>query len=257
MKKYHPLRDLAPRDIVARAIDIELKKSGAEHVYLDLTHLSKDFIIKRFPKIYKRCLELGIDITSEPIPVAPGAHFMCGGVLTDAYGETTISRLFAIGEVAYTGFHGANRLASNSLLECVVMSKRALKKCIEYPKKIQIPKEDIPPWRSEKTMPQDEKILISHTWDEIRRLMWNYVGVVRSDKRLNRAYERLSIIKRDVMEDYWKYYISPDLIELRNIAIVAELIITSAMARKESRGTHFNIDYPFKNDIDFKKDTII
>jgi L-aspartate oxidase len=257
MKKYHPLRDLAPRDIVARAIDIELKKSGAEHVYLDLTHLPKDFIIKRFPKIYQKCLELGIDITYEPIPVAPGAHFMCGGVLTDSYGETTISRLFAVGEVAYTGFHGANRLASNSLLECVVMSKRALKKCLEYPKKIQIPKEDIPPWKSEKTIPQDEKILISHAWDEIRRLMWNYVGVVRSDKRLNRAYERLSIIKRDVMEDYWKYYISADLIELRNIAIVAELIITSAMARKESRGTHFNIDYPFKNDIDFRRDTII
>ncbi|GBD04292.1 L-aspartate oxidase [bacterium HR19] len=257
MKKYHPMGELAPRDIVARAIDMELKKSGEDHVYLDITHLPKDFIIKRFPKIYQKCLSLGIDITKEPIPVAPGAHFMCGGVLTDSYGETSISRLFAIGEVAYNGFHGANRLASNSLLECVVMSKRALKKCLEYPKKIHIPQEDIPPWKSEKTIPQDEKILISHTWDEIRRLMWNYVGIVRSEKRLQRAYERINIIKKEVIEDYWKYYVSPDLIELRNIAITAELIIISAMQRKESRGTHFNIDYPFKNDIDFKKDTIL
>jgi L-aspartate oxidase len=257
MKKYHPMGELAPRDIVARAIDMELKKSGEDHVYLDITHLPKDFIIKRFPKIYQKCLLLGIDITKEPIPVAPGAHFMCGGVLTDSFGETSISRLFAIGEVAYNGFHGANRLASNSLLECLVMSKRALKKCLEYPKKIHIPQEDIPPWKSEKTIPQDEKILISHTWDEIRRLMWNYVGIVRSEKRLQRAYERINIIKKEVIEDYWKYYVSADLIELRNIAITAELIIISAMQRKESRGTHFNIDYPFKNDIDFKKDTIL
>ncbi len=257
MKKYHPMGELAPRDIVARAIDMELKKSGEDHVYLDISHLPKDFIVKRFPKIYQKCLSLGIDITKEPIPVAPGAHFMCGGVLTDSFGETSISRLFAIGEVAYNGFHGANRLASNSLLECLVMSKRALKKCLEYPKKIHIPQEDIPPWKSEKTIPQDEKILISHTWDEIRRLMWNYVGIVRSEKRLQRAYERINIIKKEVIEDYWKYYISADLIELRNIAITADLIIISAMQRKESRGTHFNIDYPFKNDIDFKKDTII
>lgn len=257
MKKYHELGELAPRDIVTRAIDSELKKSGDDHVYLDITHLGSDFIKKRFPKIYQRCLELGIDITKSPIPVAPGAHFICGGVLTDSYGETSISRLFVIGESACTGFHGANRLASNSLLECLVMSKRALLKCLEYPKKIHIPKEDIPPWKSEKTIAQDEKILISHTWDEVRRLMWNYAGVVRSNKRLQRALERISIIKKDVMEDYWKYYVSADLIELRNIVIVAELIIRSAMARKESRGTHYNIDYPFKNDIDFKKDTII
>lgn len=257
MKKYHELAELAPRDVVARAIDTELKKSGSDYVYIDITHLGKDFILKRFPKIYRRCLELGMDITKEPIPVAPGAHFLCGGVLTDSYGETTISRLFVVGESACTGFHGANRLASNSLLECVVMSKRALMKCLEYPKKIHIPKEDIPHWKSEKTIAQDEKILISHAWDEVRRLMWNYVGVVRSDKRLQRALERISIIKKDVMEDYWKYYLSADLIELRNIVIVAELIIRSAISRKESRGTHYNIDYPFKNDIDFKKDTII
>ncbi len=257
MKKYHPMGDLAPRDVVSRAIDMELKRTGDDHVYLDLTHLPADFIKRRFPKIYERCLSLGIDITKEPIPVAPGAHFLCGGVLVDEWGETSISRLFAIGEVAYTGFHGANRLASNSLLESLVFSKRALKKCIEYPEKIHIPQEDIPPWKSEKTIPQDEKILISHTWDEIRRLMWNYVGVVRSEKRLKRAWDRISLIKKEVMEDYWRYYITSDLIELRNITTVAELIIISAMQRKESRGTHFNIDYPFKNDIDFKKDTII
>lgn len=257
MKKYHSLGELAPRDIVTRAIDAELKKSGSEHVFLDVTHLGSDFIKRRFPKIYQKCLELGIDITREPIPVAPGAHFLCGGVLTDSYGETSISRLFAIGEVACTGFHGANRLASNSLLECLVMSKRALSKCLEYPKRIYIPKEDIPPWRSEKTIAQDEKILISHTRDEIRRLMWNYVGVVRSDKRLQRALDRILTIKKDVMEDYWKYYLSSDLIELRNMVIVAELITRSAMSRKESRGTHYNIDYPFKNDIDFRKDTIL
>ncbi len=257
MKKYHPAGDLAPRDVVSRAIDTELKRSGDECVYLDVTHLGRDFIIEKFPQIYEKCLSLGIDITSEPIPVAPGAHFMCGGVLVDSYGETSISRLFAIGEVAYSGFHGANRLASNSLLECLVFSKRALEKCLNYQKKIHIPHEDIPVWRSEKAVPQDEKILISHAWDEIRRLMWNYVGVVRSDKRLRRAWERIQIIKKDIFEDYWRYYISDDLIELRNIAIVAELIIQCAMMRKESRGGHYNIDYPFKNDIEFRKDTIV
>ena len=256
MRKYDPRGELAPRDVVARAIDMELKRTGDECIYLDMTHIGKNFLQRRFPLIYAKCMEIGIDISREPIPVAPAAHFLCGGIVTDIWGETSTKRLFSIGETACTGVHGANRLASNSLLESVVMSKRALQKCIEYNKVI-TPKSDIPSWKAEKTITQDEKILISYTWDEIRRLMWNYVGVVRSNKRLERATERIELIKKDVIEDYWKYFITADLVELRNICIVAELIIKCATKRKESRGTHFNLDYPFKNDADFKRDTII
>lgn len=256
MNKYHPEKELAPRDVVSRAIDTELKRTGDDCVFLDVTHLGKDFLIRRFPTVYEKCFELGIDISCEPIPVAPAAHFICGGVLTDIWGETSIKRLFTIGETACTGLHGANRLASNSLLESVVFSKRVLAKCIEYPT-VGIPEEDVPPWKAGKAIPQEERILISYTWDEIRRLMWNYAGVVRSTERLQRALERIEVIKRDVMEDYWRFFVTADLIELRNICVVAELIIKSALSRKESRGVHYNVDYPFRNDIDFKKDTIL
>ncbi|MFP4000182.1 MAG: L-aspartate oxidase [Desulfobacterales bacterium] len=260
MADYTAQKELACRDVVARAIDSELKKRGDEAVFLDISHQDPDFIKTRFPHLYAKCLEFGFDMTAEPLPVVPAAHYMCGGVATDIFGRTNICRLYAIGETACTGLHGANRLASNSLLEALVYAHQAAIKAGEEIKSPETAAEtaaDLPMWDDLGTMDSDEAIVISHTWNEIRRLMWNYVGIVRSDKRLERARRRIEIIAEEIQEYYWNFRVTPNLIELRNIALVAELIIRCARHRKESRGLHYNIAYPEKNDQRWKKDTVL
>jgi L-aspartate oxidase len=247
MKKHHALGSLAPRDIVARGIDAEIKKSGENCVYLDITHKSRDFLMSHFPNIFAKCLEYGIDMSKQPIPVVPAAHYLCGGVMSDINGCTDLQGLFVVGETACTGFHGANRLASNSLLECLTMAHN----CAAYLEKnwktiqaaSQLRAEPLP-WEKPSSTDTDEMIVITHMWDEIRRLMWNYVGIVRSTKRLERAQHRLANIKNEVKDYYSHMKVHPDILELRNIAIVADLTVKCALRRQESRGIHYSIDFP-------------
>ena len=254
MDRYDSRGELAPRDIVARAIDHEMKRLGSDCVYLDISHKSPEFLLHHFPTVKARCLELGIDITRDPIPVVPAAHYTCGGIMVDEHGKTDIANLYAIGETSFTGLHGANRMASNSLLECLVYGRSAAKSIMSTIADCQTPTE-VSHWDESQVTDSDEDVVIAHNWDELRRFMWDYVGIVRTDKRLQRALRRAELLQQEINEYYSNYKVSNDLLELRNLAQVAELIIRSAMLRKESRGLHYTLDYP--DCLDQAKDTIL
>ena len=257
MKRYHLDAELAPRDVVARAIDSEMKRLGLDCVYLDISHHQPAYIRERFPNIYKRCLAYGFDLTAGPIPVVPAAHYMCGGVMTDLMARTAIPRLYAAGEVAMTGLHGANRLASNSLLEAAVMGRRALAAAREQLTHDEGIPPSFPEWDPGDAIKSEQRVLITHSWEEIRRLMWNYVGIVRSDRRLERALRRIVMLKEEIHSYYWDHLIDSDLIELRNLVTVAELVVRCAMTRKESRGLNYNIDHPELDDSHPPRDSIV
>ena len=253
MERYHELKSLAPRDVVARAIDNELKKSGADSVFLDMTHLDAGFVRSRFPTIHDRCLSLGIDITRQPIPVVPAAHYQCGGVVTDADGHTGVRGLYAIGECAHTGLHGACRLASNSLLEGVVFGARAA----DAVRGAELVRPGaVVPWQAGDATDSDDAIVVALNWDEVRRFMWSYLGIVRSDKRIARARHRIELLRQEIHEYYWDFRVTSDMVELRNLALVAHLIIECAQRRKESRGLHSTLDYPDKDEAQ-RRDTVL
>ncbi|MCA9581176.1 MAG: L-aspartate oxidase, partial [Myxococcales bacterium] len=246
MEAHHPMKDLAPRDIVARAIDYEMKRTGHDCVYLDMSSRSADYLVTRFPTIHETCMRFGIDMTRGPIPVVPAAHYMCGGVLVNATGRASLPGLWAIGETACTGLHGANRLASNSLLEGLVFAHLAAQDIGDFRHGWAWP--EVPDWDAGEAVASDEAVVVTHNWDEVRRFMWNYVGIVRTDKRLRRAARRVALLHEEIQEYYWSHLVSRDLLELRNLATVAELIVSSAYARRESRGLHYTLDCPDRAD---------
>lgn len=246
MHRFDPRNELAPRDIVARAIDHEMKRLGIDHVHLDISHKPAAFIRQHFPNVYTHCLNLGIDMTQHPIPVVPAAHYTCGGIIADLQGRTDLENLYAIGETAHTGLHGANRMASNSLLECLVFARAAAQDINTQLAGIPLP-QPIPPWDESQVTDSEEEVIVAHNWDELRRFMWDYVGIVRTVKRLHRAKHRVDLLFQEIAEYYGNFRITNDLIELRNLVIVADLIIRSALTRKESRGLHYILDYPQTN----------
>ncbi len=248
MERFDERAELAPRDIVARAIDHEMKRLGIDCVYLDISHKPADEIERLFPTIHHRCLELGFDMRKEPLPVVPAAHYTCGGVKTDKLARTDLNGLYAIGETAYTGLHGANRMASNSLLECLVFSEVALADILKELERGDVPSHVLAPWDESRVTDSDEEVVVSHNWDELRRFMWDYVGIVRSNKRLERARRRVNLLRHEINEYYGNFRVSNDLLELRNLVDVADLIIKSAQRRRESRGLHYNIDFPDRDD---------
>jgi len=254
MQRFDERKELAPRDIVARAIDHEMKRLGSDCLYLDISHKPKEFISEHFPTVKARCLEFGIDITQQPIPVVPAAHYTCGGIVVNKQGQTDLDQLYAIGETSFTGLHGANRMASNSLLECIVYAQAAAESIQENLNDI-VPPSQAAGWDASRVTNSDEDVVISHNWDELRRFMWDYVGIVRTRKRLERATHRIKLLQKEIQEYYSNYQVGNDLIELRNLAMVAELIIRSAMQRKESRGLHYSLDYPDTSSV--ARDTIL